>query len=529
VRSHPSAIMVTYINERFPNAEGFPQRSLSTQEEYLKLFTALDQAVLITNPDRVIKSGDGDYDPPSPGLPDNHCYNTWYNGHGLGLGEMYKGYWQPVKPGWLYACGEFGAEGLDPLNVMQKYYPKDWLPSDREDEKKWTANRISMAQTQRFHYMWYNTQHSLNDWIEASQEYQAWAVKFVAEAFRRDPGMVSFAVHLFIDAWPAGWMKSIMDVDREPKKAYFAYRKALEPLMVSLRSDRSHFFAGEETAFEAWICNDLNSVPAGYLLKYQVEKDGKIVFANQATANIQLNTSRFQGFIKWKTPNVSKRTAYTLRAALIDEKGDCRYQNKFEFEVFPKPDESMKKVFILGNKKMNAEKLVEQAGFRKASTIESADVILIGDFTKYAEDMKRINELVYNGKTALFIEPGARQYDIAGTRVSVEKTSMGDYYFVSPETGHPLVKNFKPFDFRLWYDGKEGLIKPILANTFSAPGWNPILSSGATDWLADKGTVMAAGELKYGKGVFRLCEVQLVDRIDFNPTALIFLNNLINN
>ena len=102
---------------------------------------------------------------------------------------------------------------------------------------------------------------------------------------------------------------------------------------------------------------------------------------------------------------------------------------------------------------------------------------------------------------------------------------MGDYYFVSPETGHPLAKVFKPFDFRFWYDGKKGLIEPILACTISAPDWNPILSSGATSWLADKGTVMAAGELKYGKGVFRICEVQLADRIGFNPTALIFSNN----
>ena len=134
VRKHPSAIMVTYMNERFPNAK-FPHRSLSPQEEYYRLFPALDQAVLIANPDRVIKAGDGDYDPPSPGLPDNHCYNTWYNGHGLGLGEMYKGYWQKVKPDWLYACGEFGAEGLDPLNVMQKYYPKSGCQKTRRTIK----------------------------------------------------------------------------------------------------------------------------------------------------------------------------------------------------------------------------------------------------------------------------------------------------------------------------------------------------------------------------------------------------------
>ena len=527
IRKHPSAIIVTYINERFPNAEGFPQRSLSTPEEYNMLFTALDQAVLIANPDRVIKPGDGDYNPPSPGLPDNHCYNTWYNGHGLGLGEMYKGYWQKVKPNWLYGCGEFGAEGLDPLNVMQKYYPKEWLPKDSEDEKIWTANRISMAQTQRFHYMWYNTQHSLKDWIDASQDYQAWAVKFVTESFRRDPGMVSFAVHLFIDAWPAGWMKSIMDVDRQPKKAYFAYRNALEPLMVSLRSDRSHFFADEITEIEAWICNDLNSISEGYQLKYQVEKNGKVVFANQVAAKIQLNSPQFQGFIKWKTPSVKVRTAYTLRAELINEKGESKSQNKFEFEVFPKPAVSKKNVFVLANAEGRAEALARQAGCQRASSIETADVILIDDFTKYAESANHINELVNLGKTLLFLELKAEQYRIAGTIVSVQKTSMGDYYFASPETGHPLVKNFKPFDFRFWYDGRKGLIEPILANTFSAANWNPILSSGATDWLADKGTVMAAGELKYGKGVFRICEVQLADMVDFNPTALIFFNNLL--
>jgi hypothetical protein len=299
--------------------------------------------------------------------------------------------------------------------------------------------------------------------------------------------------------------------------------------MVSLRSDRRHFFEGEETAFEAWICNDLNSVPTGYLLKYQVEKEGKIVFANQAAANIPTNSSRFQGFIKWKTPHVSNRTTYTLLAALVNEKEESTYQNKFEFEVFPKPDKSGKKVFVAGNSNGKAEQLIQQAGCNKASSIETADVILIDDFTKYAKDANKINELVFHGKTVLFIELGAQQYDIANTTVSVEKTSMGDYYFVSPETGHPLVKNFKPFDFRFWYDEKKRLIEPIIAYTISAPGWAPILSSGATNWLADKGTVMAAGELKYGKGVFRLCEVQLVDRIDYNPSALIFLNALLNN
>lgn len=527
VRIHPSTIMVSYINERFPNAEGNPQRSLNTAEEYYHLFKALDQAILLSNPDRVIKSGDGDYDPPSPGLPDSHCYNTWYNGHGLGIGEMYRGYWQPVKPGWYYACGEFGAEGLDPLNVMEKYYPREWLPTNKEDEKNWDPGRIKMAQTKRFHYMWYNTPHSLNNWIEASQDYQAWAVKFVTESFRRDQRMVSFAVHLFIDAWPAGWMKSIMDVDRQPKKAYFAYRRALEPLMISIRSDRNQFFEGEETAFEAWICNDYNTAPSGYRINYQLEKNGKPVFANQVKAEIPINSSKFQGFIKFKCPEVSQRTEYTLRIALFNNEAQCIYQNKFDFEVFPEMEAIHKKVFVLGKKEGIATTLVNQSGCQLSPDIENADVILIDDFDRYKTNEDVINKMVEKGKTVLFTGLSASEYKISNTTVSIDKTNMGNYYFVSPETGHQLVKSFKPFDFRFLYNGQSKMISPILGYTIKSKAWTPILSSGASNWTDDKGPVMAAAELKYGEGVFRICELDLADKLQYNPTALMFFEKLL--
>jgi len=528
VRKHPSTIMVSYINERFPNAEGNPQRSLSTREEYYRLFAALDQAVLLSNPDRVIKAGDGDYDPPTPGLPDSHCYNIWYNGHGLGLGKMYKGYWQPVKPDWLYACGEFGAEGLDPLNVMYKYYPKEWLPKDKEDEKNWTANRISMAQTHRFHYMWYNTQHSLSEWIEASQDYQAEAVKFVTESFRRDSRMVSFAIHLFIDAWPAGWMKTIMDVDRQPKKAYFAYRDALEPLMLSLRCDRNRYFPGEDAAIEVWICNDENTVPQAYKVNYQLEQDGEIVFKNEIDANIPVNSSQFQGFIKYKIPDVTKRTLYLFKAALMDKIGICTYQNTFEIEVFPNLLKSVKKVFIVGDENGLAGRLASDSQLEVIDKPELADVILIDDFERFKQIENKVNELVKSGKTAVFLEIPAQKYSIANTIVTVEKTVMGDYYFVSPQSGHQMTKDFKAFDFRMWYNKSAGYITPILSNTFSSPEWLPILTSGASNWISDKGVVMAAGELKFGKGFYRICELQLSGRTDENPAALLFFRQLIN-
>ena len=527
VRSHPSAIMATYINERFPNGEGNPHRSLNTAKDYHHLFKALDQAILLSNPDRIIKAGDGDYDPPSPGLPDNHCYNIWYNGHGLGLGEMYKGQWQPVKPGWLYACGEFGAEGLDPVNTMKKYYPESWLPQNPGEEKKWNANRIAMAQTNKFHYMWYNTQYSLADWVNASQDYQAWGIQFVTETFRRDPGMVSFAVHLFIDAWPAGWMKSIMDVDRQPKKAYFAYRNALEPLMVSLRSDRRHFFENEETEFELWIANDLNEIPGGYILKYQVESKGKVVLANEIAADIPSNSAQFQGFLKYNTPKVKKRTKFLLRAGLFDTQGKSVYQNTFDFEVFPRILPGDKRVYVLGQEKGNAARIITQANLIEASSMEDADVILVDNFSHYKEMQKEVDAWVSRGKLLLFLNLTAGNYTVANTQLKVEKTNMGDYYFVSPATGHQAVHAAEPFDFRFWYHGEKRLIAPILSHTVQAPRWSPILLSGLSNWGMDKGHVQAAGELRYGEGAIRFSQVQLVDRLEHNPTALRFLYHLL--
>lgn len=527
VRSHPSTIMVTYINERFPNAEGFPHRSLSSADEYYKLFTALDQAVLLSNPDRVIKSGDGDYDPPSPGLPDNHCYNLWYNGHGLGLGEMYKGYWQYVKPDWLYACGEFGAEALDPIETMLKYYPKEWLPKDKADEKRWNANRIAQAQTHKFHYMWYPTQHSIHDWIDASQDYQAWVVKFMSETFRRDPRMVSFAIHLFIDAWPGGWMKTIMDVDRQPKKAYFAYRDALEPLMTSIRSDRRHFWAGEEVPFELWISNDLNESYDNYSIHYQIEEGGKVLFSSKEKANIPINSAQFQGFFKYKTVDVKKRTSYVLRTSLVDGNGKHIHQNTFDFEVFPPESAIQQKIFVFGVKGEKATQLIEEANMTVVADMNTADVLLFDNVESYQKAQQEVDALVEGGKIALFLELPANQYLIANTNVKVEKTAMGNYYFVSPQSGHKIVKDFKPFDFQFWVNDRTNYISPLLANTMSGEGWTPILQSGSSNWIATGDPVMACAELKHGKGVFRVCEVQLNGMLKSNPTATIFFKKIL--
>jgi len=522
VRSHPCNIMVSYINERFPNAEGAPQRHLDTYDDFEKFFKAADQAILLNNPDRVIKAGDGDYDPPSPGLPDNHIYNGWYNGHGLGLGEMYKGYWLPVKPGWFYACGEFGSEGLDFYNTMQQFYPKSWLPQNSAEEKGWTPNRISMAQTYRFHYMWFNRQNSVQDWIGASQEHQAWVTRLTTESFRRNNSLVSFAIHLFIDAWPAGWMKSIMDVKRQPKPAYFKYAHALAPIAVSLRSYRNQFFSGEPMPVEVWIANDKNQAPKNYFLRYQWEQDGNIVSTGKATATISANKSTYQGIISMPAPMANQRTSYTLRLQVLNNERQPVHESDFTVDVFPAAKAVTTKVWVGGVNNRLAKNLAKEIGATVVAKAGAADVLLIDNMETYQQQQAEIDEYIKGGKTAIFLQTPAGKWFIAGDTVTVSKTTMGQYYFVSPVLSHPMLNGFEPRDFFFWYNGAKGLVSPLLGEMSQMQGWTPLLRTGQTGWVGSNDYAFATAEKAWGKGKVIINHVQLAGRIKYNPTARAF-------
>jgi hypothetical protein len=529
VRSHPCNILVSYINEPFPNANNAPHRHVN-RAELLEFFKIADIVIHLQNPDRVIKSVDGDYDPPAPGLPDTHCYSVWYNGHGIDVGKLHKGYWQPVKPGWMYGCGEFGAEGLDPVSVMRKYYPEEWLPHNAEEEKTWSPNRIVGAQTGKFHYFFFETPDSLERWVEASQAYQAQAVRLMTEAFRRDPRMVSFAVHLFIDAFPAGWMKTIMDVERQPKPAYFAYRDALTPLMASLRTDRLTYFAGDEIALEAWTCHDWSDIPEGVSLHYQVEMGNQVVAAGKTPADIPLCSSRFQGCITLKAPDIHARTVLTIRLGLLDSKSNVLCDTDLDVEVFPQIElQGSQLAYVVGAEDGKAARLAEEMGLTQvAAQAATATVFLIDEYQAFLHQQDWIMKHVEQGAKPIFLElPSEETYDIASSRIDVKCSSMSPLHFVSRDTGHTMVEGFRTEDFRLWYDPAADSIAPFLFNTFVAEDFTAVLTSGNTNAQGEWGPALAVGERQYGRGSIVVCQINLAGRTATNPVAKMFACRLL--
>ncbi|MEM9237307.1 MAG: glycoside hydrolase family 2 TIM barrel-domain containing protein, partial [Verrucomicrobiota bacterium] len=519
-RPHPSVIMISYINEPVNNSGNQPHRNLS-RDEFNDLFDSADRIVRRLNPERVIKACDGDYDPPSPGIQDRHCYTTWYNGQGVDYGKLHKGWWQPTKADWYYGCGEFGAEGLEDYDFMRRHYPKDWLPGPDDNEGDWEPGWIQDAQTGRFHFFFFETPTTVDEWVEQSQKYQADSMRYMAEAFRRDNRMVTFAIHLFIDAFPSGWMKTIMDCERQPKQAYFAYRDALAPLLPNLRTDRSRLYAGEPIKLEAWVCNDPNTVPEGAELRYEIKADGEILSSGSSAAVIEACAATFQGYLTAEPIHPDSRTIVTARLAIVSASGETLNDTSINLEVFPRIESAPPAVRTIG------EAATAMAGELDAANSTDAPVIVVDDLSAFESEREAILDRVKAGARLVLLELEPGTHHFGEHEIKVKTSGFNPIHFASRRTGHPLVEGFEPHDFRHWFDPAEDCIAPIIHHTFLAEGARPILLTGNSTDDGQWKSALAAAEFDHGDGRIVICQVNLPGRTGTNPPAKLFANRLL--
>ena len=478
IRSHPCCILDTYINEPFPNANNLPHRML-VRSELQTMFEMLDRVVRLQNPDRVTKHVDGDYDPPSDTLPDNHCYPMWYNSHGIEVGKLHKGHWLMVKPGWHYGCGEFGCEGLEDVETMKKYYPKEWL------SEPFNPAHIVCEQTAPFHYFFYETPTGIENWVKESQKYQAFATKIMTSAFRRNEDMNTFAIHLFIDAFPAGWMKTIMDCDRNPKPAFFEYKNCLEPVFCNLRSDRFTFFENEDIEIESYLCNDSETLIDE--LKYMVLFDGKVIYSKSEKPQ----NGYYQNNICFRTPKTDDRDNFSVIMGAFSNGKLVNY-------------------------------CVEKFGVFKEEEIKP---FISFSYEEYNSKRNEIDERVKNGETIVINNIPQGEYTVGDKVIIATNCRMSSLFFVSRDTGHKAVERLLPNDLRYFYDTKEDIITPLIHTTFKADGVTPITitanNTSSKGWAVE----FACGEWNYGKGKFVVNQMQLKNK-EKNPCAVRMLNGL---
>lgn len=524
VRAHCSNVLVSFINEPRPAAASKPHRFID-RDEMEDLFDMCIRTVRYHNPDRVIKCVDGDYDPPTvSGMPDNHVYCGWYIGHGVDIGALHQGHWLPIKPGWHYGCGEFGAEGLDSYEVMMNEYPADWKPGSPDAE--WSPSVIAMSQSHKFHYLWYDSANTAQGWIDASQDHQEWAIGLMARAYRRMSWMNTFAVHLFIDAWPAGWMKSLMDVYCRPKKAWFAYRDALTPLAVFLRSDRTQVWSGEQVPVEVWVCNDHATAFPGMKVQLELRVNGELVASAASSVDAPACEPLCLGRMEVEMPLLDARTEVRIGASLVDRDGRPVHDNTLDLAVFPRQQSAACPVCCLGEPVV-VENYCRQLGLTPVDIDENPSTICVIGEQALAEHLVAVREAVKAGATAVVLGLTAGEYPLGPSGLTVFKAGMGPRHFVSQATGHPLVDGFEKNDFKFWYHGNLKRVGPILHTLLDAPGWSTILNSGDGGWTKPWDYVPAAAEVADGLGTWRVVQIELPECIQSNPVAFEFARRLL--
>ena len=527
VRNHPCNIMISFMNEPFDAVKkGAYSRHLD-RDELLKFYSAASELVRIYNPDRVIKPVDGDYDPPHFGLPDVHCYNMWYANTSLAVSKLHKGYWVPIKLGWKWGCGEYGAEALECADTMYKYYPKYWLPEKRNDV--WKPEKIYLAQTWRMHGFWFDEQDCLDDWIEASQTHQAFATRVMTRAFRRQKDCVSSVIHLLIDAWPAGWMKTLMDVDRVPKKALFEYKDALTPLMVDMRTDRTRFYSGDSTNLEFWVCNDKAATFENGTIVWEVWDQDKRIFAQTSNVEIPSFAPKFVGYFRYKLPDVKMRMPVSIRVSLMGPNGNVLHASEQQLDVFPKFSgysliNKNVQIGIIGKQGGRAWKTARMLGANPCLWDKNLKprIIFIDDANLDAAVNDELTAYLEQGGLAVLFEQRSGELQLCGQKITIERYRYRD--FVSRRTGHKLVEGFDENDFAYWYYPPYDRIEHVCKTVISCEDIVPILIT--SHWSPVR--IPVVGEINVGKGKLIINQLSLSDRLKVNPIVFEFYNKIIN-
>ena len=555
-RRHASNVLLSFINEPFPLSWGDKTHRQLDRTELEGFLAAAAFAIRVEDPDITIKPVDGDYDPPASfGLPDSHIYTLWYNGHGLAYGQLHQGAFPATKKGWCFGCGEYGAEGLDFPDLMRRRYPAEWLPRPNEAESDWTPARIFRAQTSQMQPLFFDRQQTLSDWCAVSQEHQRRATKDLTEAFRRMDRLVSCAIHLFIDAWPAGWMKTIVDCERRPKPAFFALREAFAPVLLSPRSDRRFYTAGESAECELWVCNDTAQPLKECSVRWQITgPSGETLASGSGSVEVPACTPVCGGIVRWSMPEVAERGRVGLRAALLTSGGRVLAEGDLAFEVFPRMVErpSTKAVLLENQSDTSAAASAREAagelaselagpfklGTRKATRPDPEDTLALAScWPENAEDAAAWLRWVEGGGTLVLydLEPCTLDFPslpgvpgLPGGVVEIKRSGFWSALFVSRATGHPMVADFAADDFRYWFDDRLGRIEPFLPTAVLAPDcWQGILATGFCGWGEPSQPAHAVCELPYGAGRIRLCQLQLVGKTKANPPALAFAEKLL--
>lgn len=182
--------------------------------------------------------------PVSPSHGDSHNWIVW---HGKGNLEDYLEDESPL-------ISEFGLQALPVRETVEYMFGENCWPPEK---KVWEHHNINFSKMDKYASC-VPQDGSLDSYIEATQQMQAFVLKTAIERWRRLKFRKSgLGVWQFNEPWPCvSW--SIIDYFGRPKKAYFALKNSMAPVMIAIYHPIRPWRRGNKVPFDVVVVNDLH-------------------------------------------------------------------------------------------------------------------------------------------------------------------------------------------------------------------------------------------------------------------------------
>jgi beta-mannosidase len=236
---------------------------------------------------------------------DVHLYFGWYSAE---MDELHQ-----VPQEWLQLVTEYGAQSLPRTETLASFisaeqlWPMNWKAYARRCcQVERQLRRVPLAG-------------SLDEYVEATQAYQARLVKYHTEFYRRHKFRPCNGAHVFCfnDCWPAiTW--SVVEYDRTPKLAYHAVQQSMAPLQVLLDCMDHAPTVAQATEFPLCVVNDLPHAYPGCQVACIIRSSDSTLFTQTVACDIPAAGSVDLAPIHW-TPETDGEHGITVSLLKNDE------------------------------------------------------------------------------------------------------------------------------------------------------------------------------------------------------------------
>ena len=243
---------------------------------------------------------------------DNHFYQGWY-GKSLGSMENLK----EIDLDFMPVVSEYGAQALPCVKSLKDIFPQEDI---------WPPNWISYAKKcfqKEEMSLWSKEPHSINEFINRTQAYQAKLLKYHTEFYRRHKFQPVNAIFQFLlkDCWPAiTW--SVVDYFNQRKAGYHVLAKAFSPVHIMVDWSVERLEPGKLLAKTIYVINDTLKSLGNVTWIWRLEDpEGRATARGEGASKVPPNSVVQVGEVKWHIPSSVLCGGWMLR---IELKSGCK-------------------------------------------------------------------------------------------------------------------------------------------------------------------------------------------------------------